>query len=54
MKNVCTRGIILLRLADETDSMKIKVMALILDQHMDRLAGKFTVATEDKIRIANA
>jgi predicted nuclease of predicted toxin-antitoxin system len=48
------RGIILLRLKDETVQNKISVLKHVLEMHEDLLVDKFIVATEKTIRIIDA
>jgi predicted nuclease of predicted toxin-antitoxin system len=45
------KGVILLRLDDESTSNKIRVLGLLFAQHFDQLAGNFVVATESTVRI---
>ena len=47
-------GVVLLRLHDERPANRVRVMKAILEQHADRLAGHFTVATEGGARIRPA
>lgn len=44
------RGIILLRLEDERASSKIEVLDKLIENHADRLAGRFVVVTERQAR----
>ena len=44
-------GVILLRLDDETNANKIKVLSNLLKIHKTKLANKFTVVTETKVRV---
>jgi len=48
-------GVVLLRLHDESSTNRVHVVKAVLEQHADRLAGHFTVATEGgvRIRVAN-
>ena len=47
------KGVILLRLDDESASNKIRVLGLLFAQHFDQLAGNFVVATESTVRIVH-
>ena len=44
-------GIVLLRLQDESSVNRVRVVKALLEQHADRLAGHFVVATERSVRI---
>jgi predicted nuclease of predicted toxin-antitoxin system len=44
-------GIVLFRLRDEHPANRVRTVAALLEQHAERLAGRFTVATEDSVRI---
>jgi predicted nuclease of predicted toxin-antitoxin system len=44
-------GIVLFRLRDERPANRVRTVASLLEQYADRLAGNFTVATEDSVRI---
>jgi predicted nuclease of predicted toxin-antitoxin system len=44
-------GVVLLRLQDESSANRVRVIKALLEQHADRLAGCFTVATERGVRI---
>ena len=44
-------GVVLLRLEDETPTNRVRVVRAVLEQHADRLAGRFTVATDKGVRI---
>ena len=44
-------GVLLLRLADDGVSTKIRVVAAVLKQYVDKLEGRFVVATEQNIRV---
>ena len=44
-------GIILLRLADDSTATKIRILAAVLAEHVDKLANHFVVATEQNIRV---
>ena len=48
------RGIILLRLKDETVQHKISVLKHVLDIHEDLLVNRFIIVTEKTIRIMDA
>lgn len=48
------RGVVLLRLHDESAANRVRVMQAILNQYLDRLPGHFTVATEGRVRIRPA
>lgn len=47
-------GVILLRLDDERNANKIRVLKDLLDKYSDELAGSFTVVTETNVRIRKA
>lgn len=47
-------GRIPLRLEDESPANRVRVMQSLLEQHADRLSGRFTVATERSVRIRPA
>lgn len=44
-------GIILLRLSDDRASQKIRVLAAVLSEHIDKIGHHFVVVTETSIRI---
>lgn len=44
-------GIILLRLSDERNTNKIRVLQELLIRYTDKLTGSFTVVTETTVRI---
>jgi predicted nuclease of predicted toxin-antitoxin system len=44
-------GVVLFRLRDEHPANRVRTVATLLAQYADRLAGHFTVATEDSVRI---
>lgn len=44
-------GVILLRLDDERNANKIRVLTDLLDKYADELVGSFTVVTETNVRI---
>ena len=46
-------GVLLLRLQDETPANRVRVVSAVLEQYADRLTGRFTVATEQGIRIGS-
>lgn len=46
------RGVIFLRLSDETSINKIAVLRKVLSAHSDMIAGHFVTATETRIRIS--
>ena len=46
-----TPGLILLRLADERASQKIRILQQLLASHSGRLADRYLVVTETKVRI---
>ena len=46
------RGIILLRLADESSVSKIQVISRLLENYIDRLSDSFVVVTENQVRFA--
>ena len=45
------RGVVLLRLRDESSANRVRVVRMIVEQFPDRLADHFTVATESRLRI---
>jgi predicted nuclease of predicted toxin-antitoxin system len=45
------RGIILLRLDEETSSNVIRVLTELLAQHADEIVGSFVLATETSVRV---
>jgi predicted nuclease of predicted toxin-antitoxin system len=47
------RGVVLLRLDDESPTNKIKVLQQLLDRYESQLADNFTVATETTVRIVH-
>lgn len=49
--NLSHKGIILLRLKDESSRNKIRVISQLLDKYNKQIPNSFIVATEDKIRI---
>lgn len=44
-------GVVLLRLDDERNANKIRVLTDLLDKYADELVGSFTVVTETNVRI---
>lgn len=46
------RGVILLRLADESSVSKIQVISRLLENYTDRLSDSFVVVTENQVRFA--
>ena len=44
-------GVVVLRLQDESSANHMHTIEIVLEQYADRLAGRFTVATERGIRI---
>jgi predicted nuclease of predicted toxin-antitoxin system len=46
------RGVVFMRLHDERNANKIRVMEQVLATHADQLAGQFVVVTESHIRFA--
>ena len=46
------RGIILLRLDDESSVSKIQVLSHLFQNHIDRLPDSFVVVTEKQVRFA--
>jgi len=48
------RGVVLLRLHNESSANRVRVMKAVIEQYADRLAGRFTVATEAGVRIRPA
>ncbi len=44
-------GVILLRLSDETNANKIRVLEMVFSSYVQHLKGNFVVATETKVRI---
>ena len=47
-------GVVLLRLDDERNANKIKVLKELLDSYADELSGNFVVVTEKNVRIRKA
>ena len=52
--NLPHKGVVLLRLHNETTPSKIKVLKTLLEQIATQLTGNFTVATESGIRISRS
>jgi len=46
------RGVIFLRLEDETAASKIRTLGQLLANHSDALHGRFVVVTEKRVRFA--
>lgn len=46
-----SRGVILLRLWDQTSKAKIRFLEMVIKDYSDRLLENFIVVTENKIRI---
>ena len=46
------RGIVLLRLRDERAANKIDTLRRLIENHADRLAGRFVVVSENQVRFA--
>ena len=46
------KGIILLRLSDELTANKIKVLQILLSRHAEELKNRFTVVTDNEIRLS--
>ena len=46
------RGIIFMRLADERAANKIEVLRRLLEGHSDKLADRFVVVTDTRVRFA--
>jgi len=46
------RGVILLRLEDESPASKIQVLSRLLEAYSDRIPNAFIVATENQVRFA--
>ena len=44
------RGVPLLRLRDESPANRVRVVQAVVQHHADRLAGHFTVATDNRVR----
>ena len=47
-------GVVLLRLRDESSTNRVHAVRAVLEQCAGRLAGHFTVATEESVRIRPA
>ena len=50
-EKIKNKGIILLRLEDESSENKIRVISELLDKYSGKLKNNFTVVSEEKIRI---
>lgn len=50
-QNLPTRGVILLRLKDETNRNKVKVLDLLFKKFKEGIKNKFIVVTESKVRV---
>ncbi len=48
------RGVLLLRLHDESSTNRVRVVKSVLERHADRLPNHFVVATENRVRIRPA
>jgi predicted nuclease of predicted toxin-antitoxin system len=48
------KGIILLRLEDETANSKIRILSRLLEKYANRLHGAFIVVTEKQVRFAKS
>lgn len=46
------RGVIFMRLDDERVAKKIETLRRLLEEYRDRLADRFVVVTEDRVRFA--
>jgi predicted nuclease of predicted toxin-antitoxin system len=46
-------GVVLLRLEDGTPGNRVRIVRAIVEQYADRLAGRFTVATDKGVRIGD-
>ena len=46
------RGVILLRLEDERNQIKINTLAQLLDRYSDRLVNNFVVVTKTQVRFS--
>ena len=44
-------GVVLFRLRDESPANRVRMLRTVLEQHADRLANRFIVATERGVRI---
>jgi predicted nuclease of predicted toxin-antitoxin system len=43
-------GVVLLRLSDESQASRVRVVKAVLEHHLGRLAGNFVVASEKRLR----
>ena len=48
------KGIILLRLEDETAKSKVRILSRLLENYPDRLQDAFIVVTEKQVRFAKS
>ncbi len=48
------RGVLLLRLRDESPEIRVAVVKAVLNEHADQLFDHFTVATETGVRISSS
>jgi len=48
------RGVVLLRVRDESSMSRVRVLEAVLERYADQLSGHFTVATERSVRIRPA
>lgn len=48
------RGVVLLRLDDERAANRIRVLEQLIENHAEKLPGRFVTATETNVRIAGA
>ncbi|OGD66973.1 hypothetical protein A3F08_00170 [Candidatus Berkelbacteria bacterium RIFCSPHIGHO2_12_FULL_36_9] len=46
-----SRGVVLLRLVDESVQNKIKIIKILLEKHQDKIKGNFVVVSENNIRV---
>ena len=44
------KGVLLLRLKDESAKNKVKIITFIIREHLDQLAGNYLIVTEKQIR----
>lgn len=49
-----TKGVILLRLEDDTPANRINILKSVFANYGEEISGKFVVATETKVRIREA
>lgn len=50
-ENSKSKGIMLLRLWDQTSKAKVQILEKVLKEYGDRLSGSFVVVAENKLRI---